>query len=71
MYIMFLDDIGQVPSEILYFMYMILQHLHVNDILMVRFLVIYIMYHTKLQPVNEKLFLFYYHTITCLLLFLN
>ena len=63
--ILFLDEIGQLPVELLSVLNIILQKLWNNNIFMGGLLVISTMDHTQLQPVESCPFLLLLHAITC------
>ena len=63
--VLFLDEIGQLPAEMLSTLDIILQRVLNTDIFMVGVIIISTMDHTQLQPINGRSFLLSTHVISC------
>ena len=63
--ILFIDEIGQLPAELLSSIEIIFRRIHENDIFMDGVVIIITIDHTQLQPVDGRPFLLSTNVITC------
>ena len=63
--VLFLDEIGQLPAEMLSTIDIILRRARNTDIFMGGVIIISTMDHTQLQPINGRPFLLSTHVLTC------